>query len=72
MASFISSLLRPSSQPLPQPIPQANATSSNSNGSPNTIYATSEKSEKIDPLQLWESLYNDGYCILPGKEKTRN
>jgi hypothetical protein len=53
--SFFSSLLRPPSS-LPQPAPAAATT------------ATAAPASQItdDPIMLWQSLKNDGYCILPG------
>lgn len=59
MASFFSSILRPP-QSTPQPTPPQTSTSSSSTLNPLPELRID------DPMILWQSLYNDGYCVLPG------
>jgi hypothetical protein len=72
MASFFSSLIRP-----PQSIPQTPAPQSTQN-SPSSPLPTAQAAygtttnplpelRTEDPLMLWQSLYQNGYCVLPGE-----
>lgn len=76
MSSFLSSFLRPpQSQPLPTPAPAPSISTTSpqrqqqqqqyQQGVVNG-YPINNENRTTDPLILWESLYNDGYCILPG------
>jgi hypothetical protein len=65
MSSFFSSLIRPPAS-IPQPgIAAAAPTSQQSSNNP--IATASTVSNNDDPIMLWQSLKNDGYCILPGE-----
>jgi hypothetical protein len=76
MASFFSSLIRP-----PQSVPQTPAAQpaphlpSNPSTTAQASYGTTTNPipdlRTEDPMILWQSLYQDGYCILPGAVEKR-